>query len=71
MNKALNEKFHYDDSVTLVIHQPAGKLSDGYVKVLEWKWSHSAVLDAGDCRKLAKLFTEAAKIAETVKEKES
>lgn len=68
MNKALNEKFHYDDSVTLVIHQPLGKLSDGYVKILEWKWAHSAVLDAFDCKRLSELFAEAGKLAQTPQE---
>lgn len=62
MNKAVNERFGYDGSVTLVVFDDKGGSWQTRVKVLEWKVRGN--LSAYDCKKMAELFLEAARICE-------
>lgn len=61
MNKALNETFGYDGSVTLIVFNDKGGSWQNRIKVQEWKVRDN--LSAFDCKRIAELFLAAAAIA--------
>lgn len=62
MNKALNETFGYDGSVTLIVIADRGGSWQNRIKVQEWHVRSN--LSPYDCKRLAELFLAAAAIAD-------